>query len=139
MQKETVEIIAGNGVRTRKKYAVKGNSVIIRERNKKTHSSRYAPTFDETCFVYFTKGIRPFKRLKRKLMLLDGKDECISFKDPVELGRYDVEEHFKYEVYNKASTLKTNIEVPFMLQIVLIVGIVLQIVTLLVLSGRLRL
>ena len=104
-KKERVELIDGAGIKSRKKRLVEANKVIIKPRGKKSHTPSYRAKFDESCFLYYTVGpFWPFKLMKRKLVLIDGQDECISIKkDNVELGRYDVTRHWDCLLYTSPS------------------------------------
>jgi len=140
--KEIVEIIGEYGIKKRKKYPVKENKVLIEPPKVKARGhSGWMPDFDKDCFLHYNVGIFPFKRLKRKLMVMDGASKCINFygKDAVEIPFYDREtarKLFNAEVIKHAGATTQKVTVPIFVYILLFMALMLGIVNILVSSGR---
>jgi hypothetical protein len=141
-QKILVEVLDASGIKKRKKCIVQGSSVVIQQ--KKGRGRSYTPAFqakfDESCLIFY-RGMWPFRFLKRKLMVFDGHTKCISFNADTKImepSQYDVAELFDAEVLKKSGSLKTKLDVPFMLYLILIFILLMNVVSILVFTGRLR-
>jgi len=134
--------IRGKGIKKRKKYPVENNKVLI-EKPKirgKGHSG-WMPEFDKHCFLYYHTGIFPFKRLKRKLMVMDGASKCIAFKgkDDVKVPVFDrktAKTLFEAEVIQHAGASTQKVTVPIFVYLLLFLLFMLGIVNILVGTGR---
>jgi hypothetical protein len=130
----------------RRKLRVDGNQVIVKRSDKGRGSPDYRATFDENSIVLFRKGLWPFRLLRQKLMLIDGADHCISFhyeinKGTVDMPVYDrsaMERLAEATVVKNAGNVSAKMQVPGSFFLVSMLGIVLNVVTLLVVSGRLK-
>ena len=141
-QKILVEVLDSSGIKQKKKCVVEGTKVIVRKKSGKgkNYKPAYKAGFDESCLLYY-RGMWPFRFLKRKLQLIDGHDHCIKFdytKKTVDFSRFDIGNMFKAEVLEKAQASKTKLDVPFMLYLILIFILLMNVVSILVFTGRLR-
>lgn len=139
------EIYSPQGMR-RRKLRVEGNQVIVRRASKGRGSPDYRASFDESSIVLFRKGVWPFRFLRQKLMLIDGADHCISFHYEIEKGTltmpvYDraaMERLAEATVVKNAGNVSAKMQIPGSFFMVSMLGLVLNVVTLLVISGRLK-
>jgi len=130
----------------RRKLRVEGNQVIVRRASKGRGSPDYRASFDESSIVLFRKGVWPFRFLRQKLMLIDGADHCISFHYEIEKGTltmpvYDraaMERLAEATVVKNAGNVSAKMQIPGSFFMVSMLGLVLNVVTLLVISGRLK-
>ena len=141
LSKEIVEIIGENGIKKRKKYPIEQNKVVIDKQ--KTKHAGWMPEFTKDSFLYYFSGIFPFKRLKRKLMIMEGADKCIEFrgKEDVEVPIYNkevVKKLFEAEVIKHAGATTQKVGVPIFVYLLLFLMLMLGIVNILVTSGRIR-
>ena len=139
LAKEIVEIIGENGIKKRKKYPIEQNKVVIDKQ--KTKHTGWMPEFTKHSFLYYFSGVFPFKRLKRKLMVMEGADKCIEFrgKDDVEVPVYNkevVKKLFEAEVIKHAGATTQKVGVPIFVYLLLFLALILGIVNILVSSGR---
>jgi len=142
VDKLLVEIIGENGIKKRKKYPIAkdGNKVVIEKATKGRGHAGWMPEFDRDCMLYYFSGIFPFKRLKRKLMVMDGASKCIGFmgKD-VQVPVYDREaskKFFKANVIKSAGETAHKVTVPIFVYLLLFLLFMLGIVNILVGTGR---
>lgn len=138
-----VEIIGPNGIKSRKKYPIEGDTVVIRQAKRGRGPPAYKASFNKDCIVPYWKGIWPFKRLKQKLILMEGAHECISFYDVygVFVPSYDIEESeklFQANVIKSAGSTTTKVQVPLSLYLFLGVIAVMTFVNILISTGRVR-
>jgi hypothetical protein len=141
-QKILVEVLDNSGIKQKKKCVVEGTKVIVRKKSGKgkNYKPAYKAGFDESCLLYY-RGMWPFRFLKRKLQLIDGHNHCIKFdykKKTVDFSRFDATQFFKGEVLDKSGNVKMKVEVPFVLYMILGIILVMNIVSILVFTGRLR-
>lgn len=127
------EIVPANRVIKRRKLAIEGSSVIV-SKGKRGRGGRPASkaTFNEDSIIYYHQGKWPFKRLKQKLMLREGSQECMTFeKDKVKgLSDKDIEHLFDVSAITKAGATVTKLEVPMYFVILTFVGIILMVINL---------
>ena len=146
-----MEIIDEFGVKSKKKYPIRGNKVIIRPARKGPGGTEYAPTFDKSCILPYVVGWGPFKRLKHKLVLIDGANRCVSFRftkdeqgnkvamiDVPVWDRWTEEEFFKANVIKAAGSTIQKVSIPTSVYVLLALIFIMQIIGLLVASGRVR-
>ena len=138
-----VEIIGPNGVKSRKKYPIEGNTVVIRKAKRGRGPAAYKPTFTKDCVVPYNKGIWPFRRLKQKLMLMEDADACIDFYSFTKVNvptfdRKTSEELFEANVVRKAGATTTKVQVPLSLYLFMGIIAVLAFVNILISTGRVR-
>jgi len=138
-----VEIIGHNGIKSRKKYEIDGNSVVIRKAKRGKGNPAYKATFNKDCIVPYRKGIWPFKRLKQKLVLMEGANECIDFFSFTKVNvptfdRKTSEELFEANVLRKSGALTTKVQVPLSLYLFMGIIAVLAFVNILISTGRVR-
>ena len=141
LAKEIVEIIGDSGIKKRKKYPIEQNKVVIDKQ--KTKHAGWMPEFTKHSFLYYFSGVFPFKRLKRKLMVMEGADKCIEFrgKDDVEVPVYNkevVKKLFEVEVIKHAGATTQKVTVPIFVYLLLFLVLMLGIVNILFTSGRIR-
>jgi len=139
--KEIVEIIGENGIKKRKKYPIEQNKVVIDKQ--KTKHAGWMPEFTKDSFLYYFSGVFPFKRLKRKLMIMEGADKCIEFrgKDDVEVPVYNkeaVKKLFEVEVIKHAGATTQKVTVPLFVYLLMFLVLMLEIVNILFTTGRIR-
>ena len=139
--KEIVEIIGENGIKKRKKYPIEQNKVVIDKQ--KTKHAGWMPEFSKHSFLYYFSGVFPFKRLKRKLMVMEGANKCIEFrgKEDVEVPVYNkevVKKLFEAEVIKHAGATTQKIGIPIFVYLLLFLMLMLGIVNILVTSGRIH-
>jgi hypothetical protein len=136
------DILTSIGLKT-KKLKVEGNFVIVRK-EKKGKTSGYKAEFDKECLLPYRSTF--FRLLKNKLMLVDGAEKCISFrigKDKADIDipvwdRQTEEKLFQASVVKTSGQVSGKLEIPVMLYIVMMVGVLFSVLTLLAVSGRLK-
>jgi hypothetical protein len=141
-----VEIIGENGIKQRKKFPIEGNKVVIRPPRRGPGGAGYYVEFDRDCLLPYEVGFGPFKRLKHKLMLIEGADHCISFRvkdgealvDMPVWDRWSEERLFKANVIKAAGSTIQQVKIPAIIYILLFLTFAMQFITLLVASGRIR-
>ena len=139
--KEIVEIIGENGIKKRKKYPIEQNKVVIDKQ--KTKHAGWMPEFTKHSFLYYFSGVFPFKRLKRKLMVMEGANKCIEFrgKDDVEVPIYNkevVKKLFEVEVIKHAGATTQKVTIPIFVYLLMFLVLMLEIVNILFTTGRIR-
>jgi hypothetical protein len=143
-QKILVEIYDSTGLKSRKKYPIEADQVVIRKGRPVPGGAAYKAKFDEDCVVYFWSGYWPFKSLKRKLMLQDGATECINIRAPPMIfkipmwDRATEEELFKASVIKASGASMLKLQIPTLLYIMSFAGIAISVIILMVLTGRVR-
>jgi len=138
-----VEIIGPNGIKSRKVYEVEGNSVVIRKSKRGRGPPAYKPTFNKDCVIPYWKGFGPFKKLKQKLVLMEGSDHCVAFYDDygVYVPTFDrgaSEKLFQANVIKSAGSTTTKVQVPLSLYLFLGVIAVMAFINILITSGKVR-
>jgi hypothetical protein len=140
-QKMRVDIKTEKGLII-KKCEIEDNSVIIEKGSRGRGKASYKANYDSSCVLDYWVGIRPFKRLKQKLMLMDGADSCISFKkDDVNLPVFDrstSNRHIVANVIKNAGATTQKLNVPLSLYLIVGAVAVIGIINLLLSSGRVR-
>ncbi|MDH7607704.1 MAG: hypothetical protein QHH12_08145 [Candidatus Bathyarchaeota archaeon] len=141
-QKILVEIYDKTGLKKVKKCPIESDHVIIRSPRRGPGGSAYKARFNEDCIIYYTAGLWPFKRLKRKLLLKDGATECINLHaDPIELPTWDratEEKLFEANVIKAAGATVHRIQIPALLYFLVFMGVVMQFITLLIVTGKVK-
>lgn len=139
VHKEKVEIISGNTRIKHKKYKViDGCKLELKKANKGRGNVGVYAKFDNTCFYYYRSF---FGGLKRKLFLVEGSSECVSFGEGMELKlptREDIKRMFESEVVQKAGRVNNKVEVPIILYLLIGAVFVLQLFMFLSSNGMLR-
>lgn len=138
-----VEIIGPNGIKSRKKYEIEGNTVVISKAKRGRGPPAYKPKFTKDCIVPYRKGIWPFKMLKHKLILMEGANECITFFDAYGVfvptfDRSTSENLFQANVIKSAGTTATKVQVPLTLYLFLGIILALTLMNFLTVTGRVR-
>jgi hypothetical protein len=144
------EIYGPQGMRKRK-LRVEGNQVIVRSSKKGRGLPDYRASFDESSIILYKKGIWPFKLLRQKVMLIDGADKCISLhygfdaqgspQARLDLPLYDrsaMERLAEATVIKNAGNVSAKMQIPGSFFMVSLLGLALSLITLLVVSGRLK-
>ena len=140
-----VDVINEAGLKTRK-YPIEGNTIIIRAGKRGRGGAAYKAKYDKNCLLPYYTGFWPFKRLKQKLMLIEGADECVSFhfmEDGVQVdkptwNRDALERADEASVIKAAGATFQKLKIPVLLYIALFMVVGLEFLNLLVLSGRVR-
>lgn len=138
-----VEIVGESGIIKRKKYPVEGDSVVIRKGAKGRGKTEYRATFTKNCLLPYHVGIWPFKRLKQKLILKNGASKCVDFytTEGAEIPLYDrpsAEKLFEANVIRAAGETTQKVTIPAMMWVFLIAILGLNVISLLIVSGRVR-
>lgn len=136
------DILTSTGLKTRK-LKVEGNFIIVRK-EKKGKTSGYRAEFDKECLLPYRTILRI---LKQKLMLVDGAERCISFKIGKDKADIDMpvwdrqaeEKLFQANAIKASGQVTGKMDIPPMLYIVMMVGVIFSVLTLLAVSGRLTL
>jgi hypothetical protein len=139
--KMKTDILTSTGLKT-KKLKVEGNFIVVKK-EKKGKNSEYKAEFDKECLIPYRNRLR---LLKQKLMLIDGADKCISFKigqDKADIDmpvwdRQTETKLFQASVVKASGQVSGKMEIPPMLYIVMMVGVIFSVLTLLAVSGRLN-
>lgn len=136
-----VEIIGENGIKSRKKYRIENNRVMIDPPKKRGRGhSGWMPEFNRNCILYYHAWFLFFRRLKCKLMVMEGASKCIEFKGKdVEVPVYDMEaskKHITANVIKSAGETTQKITIPVFVYVLLGILFVLALLNLLVSSGR---
>lgn len=141
-----VEIIGESGIKKRKKYPIEANKVVIRKAKRGRGNPAYKPSFDKNCILPYDVGWGPFKRRKEKLVLIEDANRCVSFK--FEKGKATIgmptwdkdalEKASEANVIKSAGASVQRIKIPALVYVGLFMVVALQIITLLVVSGRVR-
>lgn len=138
-EKLLVEIIGEFGIKSRKNKLVEQNSVLIEKskRGRKGHPP-YKAEFTKDCILNYKVGIWPFRRLKQKLMLIEGADKCIDFKTGTvpNCDRETLKRLAEAEVLHKAGATLQKLQVPTFVYILLIIIAGLSFLSLLFSSGQ---
>jgi len=140
-RKILTEVITPSGAYT-KKFPVEGEYIIIKPETRRTPA--YRAKFNRDCIIYYWRGIGPFKKLCQKLLLIEGADHCVSFKFKGNIARIEMpvwdratEEHlFRMSVIKAAGATVHKLTLPFFAYLILAIIIFLQLLTILVASGR---
>ena len=135
------DIITSLGLKT-KKLKVEGNYIIVRK-ERKGKISGYRAEFDKECLLPYRTQLHI---LKNKLMLVDGADRCISFKIGKDKADVDIpvwdrqseEKLFQANTIKASGQVSGKMDIPPMLYIVMMVGVLFSVLTLLAVSGRLK-
>lgn len=133
-EKILVEIRNESGMISRRKYPIEEDKVVIEAGRKKGKGSGYRPGFENNSILYYTTGRGPFKRLHRKLILMEGAKKCLSFKDgkahKAYWDRKTERALFEAEVIKSAGATTQKIHVPPFLYILVFAGIMVSVITL---------
>lgn len=140
-KKILVEVLGATGIKSRKKYPIENNMVVLRKKEKRLPA--YKAKFSKDSIIFYNVGFWIFKRLKQKLMIIEGASECVSFKNskvtvPV-WDRKSSEDLFKANVIKSSGQTTQRVQIPAMLYVVLAGIIFLQVFTALIITGSIRL
>jgi len=139
-----VEIIGEEGIKLKKKYPIEGNTIVIQPR--KTRNPGYYPKFGRNCLLSYFVGFGPFKRLKQKLLLIEGANECVSFNFTGKTAEVDMpiwdreteQKLFEASVIKAAGASVQRIKIPIFLYILVFMGFAIGFLNFLVATGRIR-
>jgi hypothetical protein len=128
---------------TKRVFQTEDNKIIIRPSTDKTEG--YKAGFTRECLIPYRTFFGLVQR--QKLLLIDGADECIKFKYEEDKTSIDApiwnrkmeEKLFKANVIKAAGSISQKIEVPMLLYLAMFGCMILSVVTVLVVSGRLKL
>jgi len=130
-----VEIITPKGVK-RKKLVVEGKYVIIHQGKGVRGDPVIKAEFDDDCILYYKKFFGLF--LKQKLVLIEGHKKCVSFKPKTGLSYFDVKGFFNAGAIKNAGATIQSIKIPLTFYLIIGAVLVMQIISLLVSTGRVR-
>lgn len=141
MEKIRVDIIGSEGIKSSKKYPIVGNSVEIEKKTGKRPS--YRPKFSKDCILPYFTGKWIFKKINFKLMLKEGANECINYYsgDKVNVPTCDrkaIKDYFDAHVVKHAGATTQKIQIPMLLYVGFIAVIILQVIGILLQTGRIR-
>jgi len=119
---------------------------VIRPARRGPGGAPYKAKFDRDCIIVYWKGFGPFKKLCQKLILIEGAEECIRFRfmgKEYELNmpvfdRDAAENFFKAAVIKAAGATVQKITIPISVYIILVLVAIMQFISLLILSGRVK-
>ncbi len=142
------EIYAAEGMITRK-LPVEGEEIVVRRGKKGRGSSDYRAKFDKNCLISYRE--HPYNLpfitvLKQKLMLINGANKCISItynakEANVEMpvwSRQAEKEAIDKDVVKNAGAGLGQIKISPLIYVIPVIGMIFSVVTLLVVTGRLR-
>lgn len=137
-EKILVEIISPRGVK-KKKCVLDGNRIIIHQGKGVRGDPSLKAEFDKDCILPYSVGRSFYKRWKQKLVWIEGHKRCINFMGKnVALSYPDVKGYFNAGVIkNSGSTIQT-IKIPTILYVLFAGVLFLQVVNLLISTGRVR-
>lgn len=139
--KERVEILSGNTIKSRKKYKVENNTVVIEKAGKGRGHIGWTPKYSESSFIY-KRNI--FGILKRKLVVIEGSDRCIDFKTEDDEARtypvtiQTIKQWYEAKLLEHAGQSTQNIKVPILLYLLIGGVLILEIFNFLVTQGMIR-
>jgi len=134
-----VEIIGENGIKSRKKYLVEDDKVMITRGRKGRGGAGWTPTFNRDCLLPYYVGIWPFRRLKHKLMVIENHASCISFRaEGIDKSMIDFKEYFNAGAMKNAGATLQSIKIPPFLYLMLGAVLIMGFINLLLVTGRLR-
>ena len=139
--KECVEILSGNTIKSRKKYPVENNVVILEKPGKGRGKVGWMPKYNESCFIY---RHNLFGILKRKLTVIEGSTHCIDYiSEDKEAATYPVtisilNEWYKANILKHAGQSTQSIKVPLALYLIVGAVLVLQVIQFLAMQGIIR-
>jgi hypothetical protein len=134
-EKISVDLITPKGVR-RKKLVVEGKYVILKEGKGVRGDPTVKAEFDDDCLLYYKSffGLR----LHQKLVLVEGHKKCVSFRPKVGLSYFDVKGFFNAGAIKNAGSTIQHIKIPLAFYLIVGAVLILQVITLLLSSGRIR-
>jgi len=138
-----VEII-GKTETKKKKVKVQQDHIEVYKGRRGRGGVAYRPQFDNSCLVKYKTGIWPFRRLKQKLILVEGAEKCVSFypeRKTAEVPWYDMkamERIWNAHVIKASGAIKQKLEVPTLLYIMIAAVLIAQILSALIFTGRIR-
>lgn len=138
-----VVIINELGEKT-KKYPVEGDNIVIRAARRGRGGAAYMASFDKSCSVPYYVGFWPFKRLKQKLYLIEGGSKCVSFDFTTKKAKMPTWTRQELARASEATVIKAagatfqKLKIPALLYVALFASIGVQILTMLVVTGKVR-
>ena len=135
-EKILTEIISPSGIK-RKNCIIEGNKIIIKRGKGVRGDPTISAGFDKDCILLYSVGVGPFKRWKRKLIWKEGSTNCVDFKGGrVKVGYEDVKEYFEAGAIKNAGATLQTIKAPTLLYVAIFALIFLQIIGILISSGK---
>ncbi len=136
-KKLLVEILSQSESR-KKKCVDKGDYVIIKQGKGVRGDPTIKAYYDKDCLIPFKSGL--FRSVKQKLIWKEGHKRCTRFYGKnIDISKPDVSGFFNAgAIKNAGSTLQT-IKAPTVLYLLLGFVLIMQVVNMLLMSGRLRL
>ena len=139
-----VEIVYKNGESRIKKCKIIGNSIVIEPKKRGRGGTGWMPTFDIGSIIERKTRKFIFKRIEKRLMVIEGSEKCINFdpkqdKNNVALWNRESEQKlFEANVIKAAGQSTQKIKVPTVVYILILLTFVIAFIDLLVSTGRIR-
>ena len=130
-----VDILTPKGIK-KKKLLVEGKYIIVKQGKGVRGDPVLKAEFDESCILWF-KTWR-FGHLKQKLMWIEGHKKCVSFKPKTSLSYFDAKGYFDSGAIKNAGSTIQHIKIPLTFYLIIGAVLVMQIISLLISSGRVR-
>lgn len=134
-----VEIVGASPYPKRRKCPIEGNKIILKEAREGRGGAAITAEFDNSCFIPYRSGLT--RGIKQKLIVKEGATKCVSFgtDSSYRAPSVTIEEvfnYFKASVIMAAGRIKQ--EKQTIIYLLIGVVIILQIIGLLVSSGRIH-
>lgn len=137
-----VEVINESGVQYKGKFPIEENCIVIEKPNKARGTHGYLPAYNQKCILPYYEGKWPFRKRKEKLMLWNGSDHCIEFRDKqVDFHlptREMVDRYNDLQVMTHTGATMQQLKIPGLLYVLIFVNIMISIGALLIGSGVIR-
>lgn len=141
-EKKLLEIINESGVQFKGKFPIDENRIIIEKPNKTAGYAGYMPAYNQKCILPYYEGKWPFRKRKERLMLWNGSDHCVEFRDkkldfhlPT---RKMVDFYNDLQVMTHTGATMQQLKIPGLLYVLIFVNIMVSVGALLLGSGVIR-
>jgi len=122
----------------RKKCAIEGNEIVLKKGSKGRGLATISAEFDNDCVINYYVGFWPFKRLKQKVLWIEGTNKCCKVTEKeLQKGRLVLEKFFGAGAIKNAGSTLSKVQVPALFYLIVGGVLIMQFVNLLVMSGRL--
>lgn len=125
-----VEIIYKTGDSRIKKCQIAGNRVIIEQKRRGRGGKGWSPTFDKACIIERKTRKLIFKRVEKRLMVMEGAEKCVNFaptQKAVNIPTFDrkeCQEFFDVSVLRQSGDVKIKHELPFVFWLLAVLGLI---------------
>lgn len=121
-EKIRVEIVSEQGI-VKGNFLIEGNRVIMQKESNDRGSIGWNPSFSKEAFLSYYVGFRPFRSLRRKLMIMQDAESFIEFsKEKVNIPTWDkeaLENASKAHVLKIAGATTQKVEIPLVIYLIL--------------------